>query len=235
MLCFDYWKLKPKQQRTIWDNCDWIAQEKINGIRVVVHFVRGVGVFAHSRVTSARTFRRIELTEHLLFTNFVPNFTATIDTEVSCGKDEANLQRTAALLRKTPKDSKHFQKEHNIPLVAYVFDITNWQGADLKQKRLCERLSYLPDFRAAISNAQLSLYFEFPPIFFQGKRAIFNKITAERGEGIVLKNLNSSYKNSSSRCRYSWVKVKRQMEMDGYVSGFERGRPGSNWETKPSF
>src|SRR6202035_996539 len=36
--------------------------------------------------------------------------------------------------------------------------------------------------------------------------------------------------DNSSRDRTSWVKCKRETELTAYVRGYERGRPGSNWE-----
>lgn len=236
MVCFDYWNLDPKQQAAIWNDHNWIAQQKLNGCRLILHFVKGLGVFAHSRTTSTHTYRRSELTNRLLFGDFVPDFTATVDSEVICDKTidagphvtKSSLQTTASLLHMEAEASKRLQKELELPLKVHVFDITNWEGQDLRLRKLCERLSHLPDFQSAIAAAQLSSHFEFPPIFFQEKQSIYEKILAVGGEGVVLKNINYHYEDSNSRSRVGWVKVKKQVEFDAYVSGFERGRPGCN-------
>lgn len=129
MLCCDYWRLGDKLQKVIWKDHNWIAQQKINGIRLIVHFVKGVGVFAHSRVVSVRTYRRSELTDQLPFKSFIPDFTATIDAEMTT------------------------------PFKLHVFDITNWQGTDLRLRKLSERLAYLKDFQAVTTRLSESIEF----------------------------------------------------------------------------
>lgn len=238
MVCFDYWNLDPKQQAAIWTDTNWIAQQKLNGCRLILHFVTGLGVFAHSRTTSTHTYRRSELTNRLLFGGFIPEFTATVDSEIICDKTidsgphttKSSLQTTTSLLHMEAEASKRLQKELDLPLKIHVFDITNWEGQDLRLRKLCERLAFMPDFKAAITTAQLGIHFEFPPIFFQEKQSIYEKILAVGGEGVVLKNINYHYEDSNSRSRFGWIKVKRQVEFDAYVSGFERGKQGSEYE-----
>jgi hypothetical protein len=48
----------------------------------------------------------------------------------------------------------------------------------------------------------------------------------------VLKHINSVYDASSARRRYGWIKVKKNIEIDAYVSGFERGKIGGGYERK---
>lgn len=243
MLCFDFWALHPKEQKAICGSSNWVVQKKLNGCRVILHFVKDVGVFAHSRTPSLRTYRRTELTDRLLFGSFVPRFTATVDCEAVVDKliDTRNYTRpgeltrssfhsTTAVLHLEKEASKRLQRDQSAPLVFHVFDIVNWERKDLKREKLCERLSYIPEFRTAIEAAQLKKYFEFPPVCIHDKKEFFDRVTAEGGEGVVLKNLNSTYEDSSSRSRHGWVKFKKRLELDGYVSGFERGRTGSKWE-----
>lgn len=243
MLCFPYWDLTEKEQGALWENHDWIAQKKLNGCRLILYFVKGVGVFAHSRSVSLHSYRRTELTDRLLFSGFKPDFTATVDTEVLCDQvidtrsytqkgeiTQSSLHSTSALLHMEPEASKRLQRDQAVPLTVHVFDITNWQGEDLRAKKLCERLTYLSDFQKAIEFQDLNIYFNFSPTVLQDKRGFYDQVIAAGGEGIVLKNLNSPYIDSTSRSRSGWVKVKRQIEIDAYVSGFERGRSGSKWE-----
>jgi ATP-dependent DNA ligase len=243
MLCFDYWRLSSKEQDAIWrDSNDWIVQEKLNGCRLIVCFVKGRGVYAHSREVSARNFRRVELTSRLVFGDFIPDFSAVLDCEAICDqtvdpnffakKDElitSTLHATTSLFHMEPDASKKLQKERGFPLKLHIFDITSWEKVDLREKKLCERLSYLPAVREAIKAAQLKDHFYFVPIFFQGKRAVYNRILEQGGEGAVFKNLNSRYVDNSSRGRDRWVKIKRQVELDCFVSGFEQGKPNSPW------
>src|SRR5258708_14326099 len=224
MLCFDFWSLDPKHQKSLWKSHDWAIQQKLNGVRLILHLVKGMGVFAHSRTVSVHTYRRTELTDRLLFGSHVPDFTATVDCEVVAG----NLQQSNSLLHARASESLRLQKE--TPLKLYVFDLIKWEQTDLRLRKLAERLSFMPDFQAAITKAQLASHFAYPPIVFQGKKAVFDKILAEGGEGIVFKNLNFAYIDSNSRSCHGWVKLKRQIELEAYVSGFEVGKSGSKWE-----
>jgi len=228
MLAYDFWKFSPREQLALWRNDGWLAQEKINGIRLILHFVRGVGVFAHSRTISVRTYRRSDLTSHLLFGSFVPDFTATLDTEIV----GSNLLQTVALLRMRPEDSRRLQQD--APLAIHVFDVIRWEEFDLRLRPLTDRLAFIKDFQDAITKAELIKHFKFPPIFFQNKETVYNKIVADGREGVVLKNLNSHYEDSFARSRNGWVKVKRQIELDCFVSGYERGRFGSDYVNRVS-
>jgi hypothetical protein len=125
--------------------------------------------------------------------------------------------------------SKRLQREQGASLKVHVLDLINWQGEDLRLKPLSERLNYLKEFQKAINAKLITEHFDFPPVFTKDKQAVLEKILKAGGEGVVLKNLAYHYEDSSSRSRLGWIKVKRQLELDAYVSGFERGRPSSKW------
>lgn len=227
MLCYNYCDLTRREQDSLWkDKNEWIAQEKLNGVRLIIHFVKGAGVFAHVREVSSKTFRRTELQQHLAFYDFVPTFTAIVDSEAVCG----TLQETMALFRTKPEAAR--EKQKTAPLKLHVFDVMRWAEFDLRVRRLDERLAFIQDFRAAINAAGIGGHFEFPPNHFQDKRAVFERIIKVGGEGIVLKRLSSPYIDATSRSRLGWIKVKRDLEITAYISGFEPGRPGSLNETR---
>jgi hypothetical protein len=243
MLCADYWSLHPKEQRVLWnDNSDWIAQQKLNGVRLILHFIKDVGVFVHSRQVSEHTYRRIALTSRLLFRDFKPAFTATVDAEAICdklintspytpkgGSTKSSLHSTTALFHLEPEASLRLQREQDAPLMMNAFDMVRWQDKDLRRKKLFERLAYMKEFRDVISSVELAQWFEFIPVVFQNKREFYEKIISAGAEGCVLKNLNSRYEDSTSRNRFGWVKIKKRLELDAFVSGFEQGRPRSKW------
>jgi ATP-dependent DNA ligase len=240
MLAFAYWDLRPDEQEGLWrDNNTWVAQEKFNGVRVILHFVKGVGVFAQTRVVSLKTYRRTDVTDRLQFSEFIPDFTTTVDCEVIVDKSvvtprgkstKSSLQSTTAILHMEPEASKRVQRDQEAPLVFNVFDITNWNGLNLRDRKLCERLGYLLDFRTILSTTEWCRYFNFPSVCFGQKKTFFDKIVAEGREGIVFKNLNSRYNDSERRSRTGWVKMKRQREFDAFVSGFGPGRPEGRYK-----
>ena len=237
MLCFSYELLKPSEKEVLWhDDSPWLAQEKYNGVRAILQFVRDQGIVAYTR-------NKTNITDRLLFSGDVPDFSATVDTEAVINKPivtprgettKSSLHSTSVILRMVPVASKCLQLEQAAPLVLHVFDITNWQGMDLRSKPLCERLSYLSDFRLAMS-FRWEDWFQFPPVRFQGKKAFFDEVLARGGEGAILKNLNSPYIDSTSRSRSGWIKVKKSVSFDCFVSGFGRGHPNTEWHRKVGY
>ncbi len=234
--------LHPRQLRSLWKSHDWIAQEKLNGCRVILNFVRGLGIFAHSRTINIRTYRRRELTNRLRFRSFIPPFSATLDTEALVKKPidtrnfttkgnvtRSSLQSTTAVLHLEAEASLRLQREQDAGLVLHAFDIVSWQGTDLRKRKLAERLGYLDEFQKIISGTELEQHFEFPPVVTISKEAFFTKSIAAGAEGVVLKNLSSRYEDNSSRNPRGWVKCKRSIELTAYVSGFEPARSKSRW------
>jgi len=221
MKCFSYYDLSQREQDALWaDKSGWVVQTKFNGQRLILHWIKDVGVFCHGRETNKTTFRRTEYTAYLPFT-VVPKFTATVDCEAT----STDLQHTLSILKMRSEASLEAQKK--TPLVFHVFDIVRWEAYDLRLRPLDERLAFLGDFREAIAGIPGMEYFEFPQIRFQGKKAFFDGILDSAGEGCVFKLLTSPYIDSSSRSRRGWVKIKRQIEIAAYVSGCEPGKPGS--------
>lgn len=243
MLCFAEWNLKPEEQKKIWESKKWVAQRKLNGCRIVLHFVEGIGVFAHSRTVSLKTYRYQELTPQLLIQDFVPDFSAVVDAEVIVDKvidttkytakgevTKTSLHSTTAILHLAPESSLAIQREQDAPLIFHVFDIMSLAGKDLRKLLLSDRLDALEKFREEIWAATIADYFEFPPVVAEKKREFFQQVVDEGGEGVILKSLSSPYVDSSSRPRTGWVKVKRRQEYDAYVTGFIRGEAGTGWE-----
>ncbi|MGB6735970.1 MAG: hypothetical protein WBE55_09370 [Candidatus Sulfotelmatobacter sp.] len=246
MLSFPYWNLKSAERERIWhDHNDWVVQEKFNGCRVILHFVKGVGTFAHSRNLDTRTYRRTDLTYHLLFADLIPHFSATVDCEAVIerpidtlpftpkgSKIQPSLQAVSAVLALRPESARRLQTEQSAPLMFKAFDLPHWDDKDLRKKKLCERLPYLNDFLAAIRSTPAGQYFEVPPTQLYAKKLFFDRVLSRGGEGCMFKNLNSPYVDSSKRSRKGWIKVKRSVELDAFVSGFEAGKPTGRWKSK---
>jgi ATP-dependent DNA ligase len=243
MLCFAEWNLKPAEQEHIWTSPNWAAQQKLNGCRAIIHFVKDQGVFAHSRTVSLKTYRMQELTKQLLFHAWTPSFSATIDCELLIEKPidtrgysakgeltKTSLHSTVSALHLEPEASRRLQVAQDAPLMVHAFDILKMFDQDLQTLPLSERLNQLTQFRAAIAGTEIEQFFRFPPVVSSDKRAFFDQVIASGGEGVILKNLRAPYIASSSRSRDAWVKCKRRREHDAFVSGFLRGEPSTGWK-----
>lgn len=243
MLCFAEWNLKEEERDEAWASPEWAAQEKLNGCRLILHFVEGVGIFAHSRTVSRKTFRFQELTDKLLIAGIVPDFSATVDCEVMIEKPvdtrpytakgevtRSTLHSTTAVLHLEGENSRKLQKEQDASLLFHAFDILRWDGVDLVDEPYWGRLEYLAHFiDAAGKQQEWGQFFRFPEVRTEGKREFYQEIVDRGGEGVILKRLDSKYHASSSRPRDGWVKVKRRMEFDAFVTGFLRGEEGTAW------
>jgi len=216
MLAFPFEKLRPKEQDQLWTSPDWFCQQKFNGVRTILHFVRDVGVFAHSRETSEVTFRRRDLSAYLLFGNYKPTFSAVIDCEATA---DEGLQRVAALLHQDPVASRRLQGEY-FRITFNCFDITNWQGEDLRSLPLRERLTHLTKFSGTVECcSDLKNHFVFPPFVTKGKRQFVERLLGENAEGAIFKYQHSPYRDDGSRSRSAWIKLKKSIQLTGFVSG----------------
>lgn len=243
MLCFAIWNLKEGEQKGIWRSPNFVAQRKLNGCRLIVHCIPGKGVFAHSRTVSLKTYRYQELTDKLLISNFKDfpfeivfdcevMVEKTIDTRGYTAKGEvtkSSLHSTTSILHLESKNSLKIQVEQDAPLMFHVFDLIKYSNLDLRNHPLMNRMEYLEDFKGWIKNTEIGKYFEFPEFVYENKQEYCDKIIEEGGEGVILKNLRSLYEDSSSRGRDAWVKVKKRIEYDAYVTGFVRGEEGTDW------
>jgi len=243
MLCFAEWNLKPEEKEEIWSSRDWWAQEKLNGCRLILHFVKGKGVFAHSRTISLKTYRFQELTNSLIFCGFVPNFTATIDCEVKVDKSidtrgytakgevtKTSLHSTTSILHLEPAKGRLLQVEQDAYLQFHVLDITRMDEKDLRNSPLHHRNTVLRNFVAMIKKLDLGKYFHHHPYIIGDKRYAWDELKSQGKEGLVFKHRESTYEDSSSRLRTAWVKMKKRIDFDAFVTGFIRGEQGTGWE-----
>lgn len=247
MLCFPMWKMHSHEQDACWDGPGWIAQEKLNGVRVICHFVAGKGIFLHTRTISVQTWRYAEVSQQFLFHDYVPDFSCTLDCEAIIDKPidtrgytggggitKSALASTVAALHIEAPESRRMQQMQEAPLRLQVFDIPIWKGRNICGMPLHERLKALNHFKnislGMLGSRNIGYYFEFPDYVGGNRRDFARQVIRKGGEGVILKNFNSPYIDSSSRRRDGWIKTKRRIEFDAFVTGFKQGEPGTEWE-----
>lgn len=248
MLCFAEWNLKPEELTKCHRSPSWAAQVKLNGFRLVMHFVKGVGIFAHTRTISVKTFRYEEMSDKFLIKGYVPEFDASFDLEAMIEKpvdtskfttakgDKGSVTKTSlhsavAVAHLNAEGAIALQKEQDAPFIFHVFDVMGLDGQNLIAASLKNR----ERFRATLAERikaipELAPYFVFPELIYADRVAFRDKILADGGEGVIWKNLDSPYIASSSRPRTGWVKCKKRVDFDAFVTGFKRGEPGTAWE-----
>lgn len=243
MLCFASWNLKDEELAGIWRNPNWMVDRKQNGCRLTLYFIAGLGVFATSRTVSLKTYRLQELTGKLLFSSFCgAPYDMTLDCEVIVEKSidtrpytakgqvtKSSLHSTTALLSLEDNASRKCQRDQEAPLRFKVLDVTKAEGRDLRRVPLKTRLEVRTQVVKFLKTTEIGVYFDEPDFTTINKKEYLESVWADGGEGVVLKNMSSFYEDSSSRRRDSWVKVKKRIEFDCFVTGFKRGEPDSGY------
>jgi DNA ligase-1 len=194
---------------------NYIAQEKLDGMRAVVHVTKdGLRIFSRSAGVDDPT-RPLEKTSALprLAALKFPDFIGTIlDCEILArGMDSAQLSGT--IHKKDVSDNRIVK--------LFVFDILSIKGTDLTNQTLLQRLSWLETIRKKITS---------PHIVFlpwvntsKDKHDLYQRIIINGGEGVVLKNLYATY-IQGARPSENWYKVKKSMTIDAVILGFTQGK-----------
>jgi bifunctional non-homologous end joining protein LigD len=191
---------------------DWLYEVKWDGVRALC-FVRGgsVGVQSRNLRQLDRTFP--EVAEYLL--NAVPESTACIlDGEITAFEDQRpSFQRIQRRLQVT-SPSKISRLRSSIPVSYIVFDILYLAGHSLLECPLKVRRELLDSTvtpNEVIKNPA--------PVPAQGE-ALYRAAAEKQLEGIVAKNMLSTYGPGTRTS--AWVKFKVERNLDAVVGGFTR-------------
>jgi len=231
MLLSDWQDLAPGTAEEIEaDGDDWIVQPKLDGVRVLFH-IEETGVRITGRSFSEVTYR---LTEHQ---DNVPHLTdglragtGTIpDAELVCPHDVVDtgatvttsaLQAAVAILATSPENAQTIQRTDQTRLRLHVFDILKCSGGDVTALPLSERINLLTQMIGRVENR----YIEAVPSFVIDKAQVHNQIIEQGGEGTVWKKSDQPYE-PGRRVKH-WIKRKRSLEVEAFITGFKPGTPG---------
>ena len=183
------------------------------------------------------------MTQQFVFKDFIPPFSASFDTEVLVDKSidtrqytvkgeitKSSLHSTVSLLHLEPHQARSLQEAQDAYLKVKIFDLLSYDGADFRGLPLKDRLYQLDVVMFLLDETELQPYVETVPYTEVDRKEHYERVLAAGGEGVMLKNLNSVYVDSSSRLRTGWIKVKRRRELDAFVSGYKLGDKGKGWE-----
>lgn len=207
----------------------WIVQEKLDGVRVLLHIEEG-RVRVTSRCISEVTFRLSELQDNLphLTTGLEKLIGTVLDGELVCPVAEIDtgtsvtahpLQAVVAIISTSPENARGIQERHNAHLRLHVFDVLRFLGEDVTGLPLLERIDFTHRAIAVADNAHL----ETVMTHAIGKSAVHRRIIEAGGEGTVWKRLDQPYE-PGRRVKH-WLKRKRTIEVEAFVSGFKSGTP----------
>lgn len=240
-LCKRIKDLKPYQQDLVWNSNDWIAEEKIDGVRMIIIWDATEKKFHfYSRNNSVTDYLPQDYADTIFVTakNFDYPNNFVLDSEIvssnSCLETNTHcltqLQSTAALLNLNSEDSKTIQKKYPLKFVVFdcLYDSSSlideiWEVRHYHAAELCSKLvesGFCCELNRVVENTADNQY---------AKREFFDAVISRYGEGIVLKNRNAKYHATSSRT-IDCVKVKRSTadsltkDIDAFVTDYVVGK-----------
>ncbi|OPA74556.1 DNA ligase [Paenibacillus selenitireducens] len=185
---------------------EWIAQIKWDGVRMLIYF-DGEETRLYNRKRNERTMQYPELTtpstfskaqsfildgEIIAIENGVPSF-----HEVMKRDSIRRLDRISSVAKK-------------IPITFMIFDILYLNGNWVTDEKLSYRQSLINDM--IIPNQHIQIVPNFTDI-----SALYNVAEQHHLEGIVIKNINSSYVINGKDQR--WKKKKNYLDVNAVVGG----------------
>lgn len=265
MICQWFHRIKKEQRESILEDDNmWIAEHKRNGLRCVVFYHPDWGFQFFSRHTSDIDFLPIEypnialnLGNDLVHGNELKGkykFPFIIDTEVITTNKEldlsilpknagkffgaeienpfvikSELNSACAIVQYNTNDSYLLQQQN--PLVFQVFDVIMINNQYLYNKPLYERVKILDELIKYLPSC-----FSKNVSVKNKKMDFYEKLIEDGQEGVVFKNMLSTYNNAGTRHADKWVKLKRSLagdigkDIDAYITGFTPGTPNTKNE-----
>lgn len=266
------WMLKTEFQPMLaaqLKNCKWkddiynkdnevIAETKIDGNRSLwCLFNKNEGIQIFSRNLSVQDYLPLCYTDKVVLNNVDTSkltHTFVVDGEIVISKvpddnilegfglepGTTQLNLTSALLASDKQETLDFQKHY--PLKLMIFDIVVFDGEDLTDKPLSERLKY----RDIVYKEMLEAGFciEKPKNNRDLNLTVedfHKKMLIDGEEGSIVKTLNGLYDMSGSRSHNAWIKLKRSVgdsvasslgdTIDGFITGFHNiaGTDNNSW------
>jgi ATP-dependent DNA ligase len=211
------------------DHHAWIVQPKLDGCRALLH-IEGNQVRITSRTVSEVTYRLSEFQDNLShLAEDLSKLSGTIlDGELVCPVSALDtgstvtgnsLQATMAVLASSQIKARQFQEGQHAHVRFHVFDILRSGSQAVTHLPLIDRQDILATTLRQITNE----FIEAVPSFVVNKPDIHRHIIEAGGEGTVWKKADAPYE--PGRRASHWIKRKRGIEVEAFVTGF---KPGTN-------
>lgn len=241
----------PEMQSRFWLNDGWVAEEKLDGNRLKMHFTAS-GLRSDSRRRSDETYTYSEKTgnfPHLEFAKgsdaitwdafntdpFNPALIGTVlDGEVLCPKPvidtgsvvtSSTQQSTSAIVNSGRAKAVEIQRSNDAWVEYHAFDVIMFQGESVEHLPWSERRGILEAVISDLQKQPNGGYWKITRVEFDHKLNFFNEIVAAGGEGVILKDIKGTYQQDK-RSKFQY-KLKRYTTQDGFVVGWIPGEGGN--------
>lgn len=186
---------------------EWVAQVKWDGVRILIYY-DGKDVRLYNRKKNERTWHYPELTNISSYCNAK---SVILDGEVialgSDGKPSFHeVMRRDAIRRMERVRSM----QRRVPITYMIFDVIYFNGKWLDKRPLKERCDMLSQI--IMPHESVQLVDSYPK-----GRALFQAVKQQQLEGIILKNVKSTYVINGKDRR--WQKVKNYKDLHAVIGG----------------
>ncbi|MCH7851012.1 MAG: ATP-dependent DNA ligase [Nanoarchaeota archaeon] len=205
-------------------NASWKANIKYDGERIIAIKKDGE-IFLFNRRGRLKNSFYLEVVEGL--NAFDGDF--IVDGEVITYDDNFNKLQKRAL---TTNAFKQEQLRKEVPVIYMLFDILNFNGKDIRQFPLIERIIYLHSIfnDKSLENNKSIGYAQYEDINKCLSYAEeINHINPDKIEGIIIKNMYSPYQNKRSN---DWLKLKFFKNTDLKLISYTSNNAGIRCEDK---
>jgi len=201
-----------------WNDSEWIAEEKLDGIRILMHFFKG-RIRLTTRGKHPKTYLFNERTENY------PQFQkcyhkdlegTILDGECLGGKKDKRppIAAIQAINGALPEQAIATQKKFGWARYR-PFDVIHYLEKDLTRWGWEDRRFILEMVCMTIDNLTPTV------VEYENKKAFYEKIIKKKGEGVMLKRESSRYfPNCRTDC---WLKVKSYDNLECTITGFSAG------------
>jgi bifunctional non-homologous end joining protein LigD len=197
---------EPKSTETIPQGESWIAQVKWDGVRILTYF-NGSGVQLFNRKLHERT---LQFPEFQLISAYCAAASIILDGEVIAlvdGKPSFHEVMKRDSLRKIQSIEK---VKSSIPLTYMIFDVLFYNGCWVIDLPLRQRQKLLAEI--VQPNEQVQVIQSFTDM-----EALFTTIQSYDLEGVIFKDLNSTYAINGKDQR--WQKKKNYKDLNAVIGG----------------
>lgn len=211
---------------------DWVAEEKLDGVRAKLHLGTG-GNRIDSRHRSDITYEYVEKTDSLPHLRDLEHSMpeTVLDGElimpvesVSDGKTdtEGYLTSTTATVNSKPERAIELQERVGYCRF-FAFDILFYCGEDVHDAEYQARYGMLRAVQSHLFSVNPHpVHVPLPMRCTLGLEVFYKKLVGVGSEGIMLKRLDWPYESSKrSKGMYKW---KKQFDMDCFITGFVPGK-----------
>lgn len=206
-------RAKKKDPSNLWEDPNWIAEEKWDGWRFLMHFGhtldrmyltgRRPGVASGTLSEKGGLVQELKPNLHIGYT--------VLDGEI-IPPIGASFNDIAGIMNTSKEKAQARIKEIGLPGYR-VIDILFYDGKDVRELPFGRRFIERAEIVSRINSNNI----RNTPIIFDRKKEYYENLVADGKEGVILKHWDAFYGEG-------WIKVKRYSTLDVIITGFKPGK-----------